>query len=420
MSSVIKQSYKDADGYTYIAPRIAMEEAARCLLCHDAPCSKSCPAGTDPARFIRSIRFRNVKGAAEIIRENNPLGGICARVCPYEKFCQEACSRCGIDRPIRIGMLQQYAIQQEKVYGMQVLQAPMEKKNKRIACVGSGPASLTVATQLAMAGYDVTVFEREAKIGGMMTYGIAPVRLPSEVIEHDVEQIRNLGIKFVLNKEVDLKDVEKFDAVFIGVGLWGENLPELIGVRLNGSFSAVSFLRYLRIKDSNLVKGKRVVVVGGGDVAIDCAVTAKVYGAADVKIVYRRTIEEAPGSMREFRHAIMRGISITTGMAPVVVNGTNKVESIEFEGFANKTDKMILGADIVVFATGQVSGLTSENSVYVKYLSDKRLIKATHGHVNGKYFAGGDAVLGPKTVVEAIKSGKEAAASMIEFLEGKN
>ena len=173
MSSVIKQSYKDADGYTYIAPRIAMEEAARCLLCHDAPCSKSCPAGTDPARFIRSIRFRNVKGAAEIIRENNPLGGICARVCPYEKFCQEACSRCGIDRPIRIGMLQQYVIQQEKVYGMQVLQAPMEKKNKRIACVGSGPASLTVATQLAMAGYDVTVFEREAKIGGMMTYGIA-------------------------------------------------------------------------------------------------------------------------------------------------------------------------------------------------------------------------------------------------------
>ena len=147
MSKVVKANYT-AEAVAGFTHRTAMEEAARCLLCHDAPCSKGCPAGTDPAKFIRSIRFRNDRGAAETIRENNILGGTCARVCPYDRLCEEACSRCGIDKPIEIGKLQRYAIEQEEAYGMKTLSAP-EKKVGNVACVGAGPASLAVAAELA-------------------------------------------------------------------------------------------------------------------------------------------------------------------------------------------------------------------------------------------------------------------------------
>ena len=417
MSKIIKQSFKDVEGLSYISPKIAMEEASRCLLCHDAPCSQSCPAGTDPAKFIRSIRFRNVKGAAETIRENNPLGGICARVCPYDTLCEKACSATKIEKPIRIGLLQQFAVQQEKTYGMKILVASKEKKNKKVACVGAGPSSLTVASFLARAGYDVTVFEKEEKAGGMLRYGIAPVRLPQDVIDYDIEQIKNLGVNFVFNKKAEKEDLEKFDAVFIGTGLWGDNLPNIEGIKLEGSYSAVKFLKKFRTDNIEFVKDKRVVVIGGGDVAIDCAVTANIYGAKEVRIVYRRSIEEAPGNIREFVHAFERGISVTTTMAPVAVKGNGKVESVEFEGFKNKSDKMTLSADIVVFATGQTPDVKNSGLISDENLNEKGLIKANDSKITGKYFAGGDVVHGAKTVVEAVKAGKEASSSIIKFLE---
>ena len=417
MSKTLKQTINDVEGFEYISPKIAMEEASRCLLCYDAPCSRSCPAGTDPAKFIRSIRFRNVKGAAETIRENNPLGGVCARVCPYDTLCEKACSATRIEKPIRIGLLQQFAVQQEKAYGMKILEVPSKKMNKKVACVGAGPASLTVAAQLARAGYEVTIFEKETKAGGMLAYGIAPVRLPQEVIDYDIEQIKNLGVKFVFNKKAEKEELEKFDAVFIGTGLWGDNLPDIEGINLQGSYSAVRFLKEFRKANFYFVKDKNVVVVGGGDVAIDCAVTANIHGAKDVRIVYRRTIEEAPGNMREFLHAFERGISVTTNMAPAAVKGNGKVEKVEFEGFRNKDDKMTVSADIVVFATGQTSEIKESNLVDDNYINEKGLIKANDSKVSGKYFAGGDSVHGAKTVVEAVKAGKEAAEAIVKFLE---
>ena len=189
MSKIAKGKYT-AEAVAGFTHRTAMEEAARCLLCHDAPCSKGCPAGTDPAKFIRSIRFRNVKGAAETIRSANVLGGTCARVCPYDNLCEEACSRCGIDKPIEIGKLQRYAIEQEKLFKMKTLVAPKQKKPGKIACVGAGPASLACAAELAKAGYKVTVFEREAKPGGVLTYGITPSRLPQAVVDHDISTVK--------------------------------------------------------------------------------------------------------------------------------------------------------------------------------------------------------------------------------------
>ena len=194
MSKVVKANYT-AEAVAGFNHRTAMEEAARCLLCHDAPCSQGCPAGTNPAKFIRSIRFRNVKGAAETIRENNILGGTCARVCPYDRLCEEACSRCGIDKPIQIGKLQRYAIEQEELFGMKTLEAPAEKKGN-VACVGAGHASLACAAELAKAGYAVTIIEREAKAGGVLTYGIVPSRLPQSVVDHDIAQVEGLGVKF--------------------------------------------------------------------------------------------------------------------------------------------------------------------------------------------------------------------------------
>ena len=415
MSKVVKAKYT-AEAVAGFTHRTAMEEAARCLLCHDAPCSQGCPAGTDPAKFIRSIRFRNVKGAAETIRENNILGGSCARVCPYDRLCEEACSRCGIDKPIQIGKLQRYAIEQEKVFKMKTLKAPAKKKAAKVACVGAGPASLAAAAELAKAGYRVTIFEREEKAGGVLTYGIVPSRLPQAVVDHDIAQVKGLGVKFEFGKEVKAADLEDYDAVFVGTGLWGANLPKIEGIELAGVYSAVDYLKAARSGKEGFEAGKKVIVVGGGDVTTDCAVTAKLKGAEDVKIVYRRTIEEAPGNIEEFHYALSLGIGITTGMAPAAIKGADKVEAVEFKGYRDDS-QLVLEADTIVFATGQ----TAEDMSVVApvKIADKGLIKAPKGKAGGKFFAAGDIVNGGKTVVEAVAAGKEAADAMIAYLEKK-
>ena len=416
MSKVVKAKYT-AEAVAGFTHRTAMEEAARCLLCHDAPCSQGCPAGTDPAKFIRSIRFRNVKGAAETIRENNILGGSCARVCPYDRLCEEACSRCGIDKPIQIGKLQRYAIEQEKVFKMKILKAPAKKKAAKVACVGAGPASLAAAAELAKAGYRVTIFEREEKAGGVLTYGIVPSRLPQAVVDHDIAQVKGLGVKFEFGKEVKAADLDGFDAVFVGTGLWGANLPKIEGIELAGVYSAVDFLKAARTQKNAFDPGKKVLVVGGGDVAVDCAVTAKLLGAEDVKIVYRRTLEEAPGNMTEFQYALTLGIGITTGMAPAAIKGADKVEAVEFKGFRDEAAQLVLSADTIVFATGQTA--EDQTAVAPVKVADKGLIKAPKGKAGGKFFAAGDIVNGGKTVVEAVAAGKEAADAMIAYLEKK-
>ena len=416
MSKVVKAKYT-AEAVAGFTHRTAMEEAARCLLCHDAPCSQGCPAGTDPAKFIRSIRFRNVKGAAETIRENNILGGSCARVCPYDRLCEEACSRCGIDKPIQIGKLQRYAIEQEKVFKMKILKAPAKKKAAKVACIGAGPASLAAAAELAKAGYRVTIFEREEKAGGVLTYGIVPSRLPQAVVDHDIAQVKGLGVKFEFGKEVKAGDLDEYDAVFVGTGLWGDNLPKIEGIELAGVYAAVDYLKAARSKKAGFEAGKKVIVVGGGDVAVDCAVTAKLLGAEDVKIVYRRTLEEAAGNINEFHYALSLGIGMTTGMAPAAIKGADKVEAVEFKGFRDEAAQLVLSADTIVFATGQTA--EDQTAVAPVNVAEKGLIKAPKGKAGGKFFAAGDIVNGGKTVVEAVAAGKEAADAMIAYLEKK-
>lgn len=422
MSKVIKSTYvsEAVEGFT---PRTAMEEASRCLLCHDAPCSKSCPAGTDPAKFIRSIRFRNVKGAAETIRENNVLGGCCARVCPYDRLCEEACSRCGIDKPIEIGRLQRFAVEQEEALEMNILKAPEMKKAAKVACVGSGPASLACAAKLALEGYEVTIYEAEEKAGGVLTYGIAPARLPQNVVDHDIDTVKNLGVKFVFNtkvgKDISVETLQKeYEAVFIGAGLWLEKLPEIPGTELPGVLAAADFLKKARKSVGTYDPGRRVIVIGGGNVAMDCAVSAKLLGAEKVDIYYRRTIEEAPADMAEFQYALSLGISITTNFAPAEVVGTDKVEAMKFKGRDGESEAKV-AVDTVVFAIGQ--GAEDMTSLAPFSVNEKGLIVTEGGcktNIDG-IFAGGDVVLGGKTVVEAVASGKAAAEEMIKYLAQK-
>jgi len=417
LSKIVKSDFNSeaVAGFTH---RTAMEEAARCLLCIDAPCSQGCPAGTDPGKFIRSIRFRNVKGAAETIRENNILGGTCARVCPYDRLCEEFCSRCGIDKPIQIGKLQRYAIEQEEAFNMQTLKAPAEKKAGKVACVGAGPASLACASELAKAGYNVTIFEREAEAGGVLTYGIVPTRLPKKVVDHDIKMVKDLGVAFEFNKEVKEADLADFDAVFVGVGLWGAKIPDIKGKDLNNVYAAVDFLKQARTLEDKFIPGENVIVVGGGDVAVDCAVSAKLAGAKNVRIVYRRTIEEAPANMTEFEYALSLGIGITTEMAPAELIGTDKVEFAMFDG-RDGVSGAKFKADAVVFAIGQ--GPEAVDGFAAVATDDKGSVKVSDKFEtnNEKVFAAGDIVNGGKTVVEAVAEGKAAAASIMAYLEKK-
>ena len=417
MSKVVKSSYlADAvDGFT---PRTAMEEAARCLLCHDAPCSKACPAATNPAKFIRSIRFRNVKGAAETIRENNILGGTCAHVCPYDRLCEEACSRCGIDKPIQIGKLQRFAIEQEKAFGMETLKAPAEKKSAKVACIGAGPASLACAAKLAVEGYEVTIYEAESKAGGVLTYGITPSRLPQDVVDYDVSMVEKLGVKFVFNtrvgKDIKMEELQKdYKAVFVGVGLWKEKLPEVPGIQLPGVMAAADFLKKARTSDGTYVPGKKVIVVGGGNVAMDCAVTAKLLGA-ETAIYYRRSIEEAPAEMAELQHILNLGVPMSTGFAPAEVVGTDHVEGIKFAGRDGASEAYV-ACDTVVFAIGQ--GAEDMSAVAPVAVNEKGLITVDGSRTSvAGIYAGGDIAHGGKTVVEAVAAGKAAAQDIMDDL----
>ena len=288
-----------------------------------------------------------------------------------------------------------------------------EAKPGKVACIGAGPASLAAAAELRKAGYAVTIFEKEEKAGGMLTYGIVPSRLPQSVIDHDVAMVEAMGVKFEFGKKVTIADVDDYDAVFVGTGLWGTKLPEIPGTELKGVYAAADYLKAART--SGKQEGKKVVVIGGGDVAVDCAVTAKLLGAEDVRIVYRRTLEEAPGNMNEFQYALSLGIGMTTNMAPAAIEGAGRVEAMTFTGREGKLDgsELKLACDTVVFAIGQkaepVEGVAA---------NEKGGVAAEEGKTNvAKVFAAGDIVNGGKTVVEAVAAGKEAAAAIAAYLE---
>ena len=432
MLNTKKYTCEATPGFT---PLNAIEEASRCLICHDAPCSKACPAGTNPEKFIRSIRFRNFKGAAETIREANILGSVCSRVCPYDKLCEEACSRTGIDRPIDIGGLQRFATDLERTLKMRVLEAPPATLEK-VAVIGGGPAGLAAAAGLALKGYSVTIFEAKEKAGGWLTYGIVPSRLPQDVVDYEVDYIKSLGVEFKFNTKVG-KDIticklkeEGYSAFFVAVGLQGAAALDVPGADLKGVTTAVEFLSAAKPSGGAGVKvPANVVVIGGGDVAMDCATTAKDLGAKNVIIVYRRTIDEMPANKAELEYARKLGVSILPSFKPVEVVGENgKVKAFKAIGLDwmdRKTSVEVpesviqLKAELVIQAIGQIAEDISFTGLEVSGKGVAVADKETGvTNVEG-VFAAGDIVNGGKTVVEAVARGKAVAESIEEYLKSK-
>lgn len=383
--------------------RLVMEEASRCLLCEDAPCTRDCPAGTDPGRFIRSIRFRNFVGAAKTIRIHNILGASCAEICPQERLCEKACSRCGIDKPIQIGRLQAFAMEQERKLGFKVLEAGADC-GKKVACIGAGPSSLAVAAELAKLGVKVTIIDENEKAGGVLRYGISPSRLSDDVIDQDIAAVESLGVKFELNKRVGKDDLAKlmaeYDAVYVGVGLSASKMiPNLKGADLKGCDTALSFLKKARTSKGNVGELGRVVIIGGGDVAMDCASTAKQLGAKSVYVSFIETMEAMPAYKPEVDYVISLGVPLIPAFKPVEVVGDDAVKSVSFVSM-DGASSMSLAADTVIFAVGQ------------KVSADYAEVKA-----DGKLFIGGDLANGGRTVVEAVANGKDVAKDIAKFLQ---
>ena len=403
----------------------AMEEASRCLLCHDAPCSRDCPAGTDPGSFIRSIRFRNFKGAAETIRKNNILGGICARVCPYEKLCEEACSRTGIDKPIEIGRLQRFATDYEKATNFRVLDPPKQDKGK-VAVVGSGPAGLSCAAGLAMSGYTVTIFEEKSLAGGVLMYGIVPSRLPKYVVEEEIKYVTDLGVEIKLNtkigKDVTLDALRKdgYRAFFFAPGNQAPLKLKVPGTDLDGVTTAVDFLANGKPTGGTMKVGKSVVVIGGGDVAMDCATTAKLLGADKVSVLYRRTRAEMPAYGEEIDYVETLNILFYYGFAPEEFIGSKgHVTAVKGKGFYDDSS-IQLPADQVIIAVGQKPAPDIKDSAPGVALTDKNFVIADETKdckTNvPDIFSGGDIVNEGKTVVEAVQAGKIAAEQIDAYI----
>lgn len=400
----------------------AIEESAKCLLCHDAPCSKACPAGTDPARFIRSIRFENYKGAAETVRKNNILGGICGLICPYDHYCEHACIKAKAADPVRIGWLQQFAVSFERESGMKILEGP-DIFHEKVAVIGSGPSGLACSAELTMRGYRVTVFEAREKPGGWLRYGIPEDRLPQDLVDYEIGLVQALGVEIKTNvkvgRDITIEELKKqhYGAVVVAVGLQKSGSLGVKGSDHKQVLDAAEFLR--RSKTEPVAFEKTVVVIGGGDVAADCALSAKKQGAKDVKILYRRKIENMPANSEERMLLFDAQIPIFTGLKPTEIRSQNeKLISITASGMFDES-LIELPCDMVIVAVGQAP--QDVNELAPLGFSEKGFVQ-TVDYATGceGVFACGDIIDGDKAVVYAVKLGKEAAEQVDRFLRQKS
>lgn len=382
----------------------ATTEAARCLLCHDAPCSVACPAGSDPARFIRSLHFTNLHGAIKTVRNNNPLAACCSRICPANKLCEDACLRSRLDTPIRIAKLERYVTDEERRMN---ITAPIgnEHNGKKIACIGSGPASLACAAMLSRSGCKVSLFEQEKQPGGKLSHAVPFFKLPQEIVDAELAHIATSGVEFFCNTRMSSHDIgnllDHYDAVFVGTGLMKPKTLDIPGKELEGVYHAIDWLKTAR-REKPSEAGNRIVVIGDGDTAIDCATTAAVLLAAHVKLVYCRPIPFASANMEETLLAVRMGIPILTEFFPTEIRGKNgTVAEITFTG-ADGLSTMTLAADKIIFAIGQ-----EQDDSMASIPEHPRL------------FTGGDFASGGSNIAAAIASGKRAAKAILDTLSGQ-
>lgn len=411
----------------------AITEAARCTYCYDAPCIKSCPTGIDIPTFIHQIRTNNVQGAAKTILSENIMGGTCARACPTEILCEKACVRNHDQgKPVEIGLLQRFAVDDlmDNSEDHPFVRAP--STGKKLAVIGAGPAGLSFAHRAALIGHDVTVFEAREKPGGLNEYGLAAYKMVDDFAQREVKFLLGIGgieIKYQqkLGQNLHLDTLRsQYDGIFIGVGLTSTNSLNIENEQLSGIDDAISFIETLRqAKDkSMLTVGNDVVVIGGGNTAIDAAIQAKRLGAENVTLVYRRSQQQMSATDYEVDLARQNDVVVKTWGKPVSVTGTEHVSSITFEHTTLENGKLTgtgeyytLQTDQVLKAIGQtltqsaLKGLIIENG---KIVVDNNFQTNLPG-----VFAGGDCIAsGEDLTVQSVEDGKRAAHAMGRSLFG--
>ncbi|KVL39156.1 NAD(P)-dependent oxidoreductase [Burkholderia sp. MSMB1835] len=410
-----------ADIAPLLDPTAAAAAASRCHYCYDAPCVHACPTQIDIPSFIRKIGNGNLKGAAMDILSANPLGGMCARVCPTEILCEGACVRNHQDaQPVAIGALQRHATDWAMQTGaVQFRRAP--ETGHRVAVVGAGPAGLACAHRLALAGHRVTLFDARPKAGGLNEYGIAAYKTVDDFAQREVEWLLSVGgitleTGVALGRDVTLDALrEQHDAVFLAMGLGGVRALAIDGEQLGGVMNAVDFIEQVRQADelANVPVGRRVVVIGGGNTAIDAAVQSRKLGAERVTMVYRRGVDAMSATWAEREFAQKSGVALVTHAKPVRMAGANgQVTGVEFE--AASGERFTVDADMVLKAIGQT--LVPDGIAATLLTADgaRIAVDADGRTALPDVWAGGDcaATDGVDLTVQAVQDGKRAAASI--------
>ena len=426
----------------------AMTEAKRCLDCANPTCMQGCPVGINIPSFIKNIERGEFLNAARVLKSTSALPAVCGRVCPQEKQCEAQCIHLKMKEPaVAIGNLERFAADFERNSGKMALPEVAEKNGKKIAVIGSGPSGLSFAGDMAKAGYDVTVFEALHEIGGVLKYGIPEFRLPNAIVDVEIQNLEKIGVKFVkdcvVGKTISIKDLEAegFKGIFVGSGAGLPNFMNIPGENSNGIMSSNEYLTRVNLMDASnpeyatpIKKAKNVMVVGGGNTAMDSCRTAKRLGAERVFIAYRRSEEEMPARLEEVKHAKEEGIEFLTLHNPIEYHADEKgnvtevvlqkMELGEPDASGRRSPVPIPGAtetiaiDQAIVAVGVSPNPIVPTSIAGLELGRKNTIVVNEGMQTNipTIFAGGDIVRGGATVILAMGDGRRAAAAMHEYL----
>lgn len=411
----------------------AFVESARCLFCYDAPCMQACPTHIDIPLFIKQIHTGNVTGSAETIYEMNWLGNTCGKVCPTQVLCEGACVYNHADvKPIEIGRLQNYATHSVISAGTKLFSRG-KSNGKKVAVIGAGPAGIACACELSVLGYDVEIFEAKDKPSGLAAHGTAPYKITNEEALGEVDYLQQqLGFvvhyKSPITTEKQLSEIEStFDAVFLAVGIGPTSSLNIPGENLPGVTGAVEFIGELRFAKHTMKVPDRVIVLGGGNTAMDAASESARMGAPEVHLAYRRSKDEMGGYWFEFDLAVSAGVRSLFNASPVAILGTDKVEGVRFIRTTGLNGKLAevpgsefdVPCDMVIKATGQakVKDLLGKiNGLELDKSSRIVVDPVTYQTKNPKFFAGGDAVNGGAEIVNGAYEGKQAAHGIDKWL----